>query len=356
MPPAAAPSDDARAVAAAVSSALPWAETKTPVVVAVSGGADSVGLLLALVRENGENPRRLVVAHAEHDLRGEAAADRGFVVDLAVRLDVPVSWRRLAVRARGDTGGEGLEGRARRLRYAFLIETAREVGARHVLVAHTADDQAETILHRALRGTGVAGLAGMRRSRALCEGIALVRPLLGVSRAAVRAFLARDAAAWREDASNADTARARNFLRHEVLPRCLAGPYPAAGAALVRLGLQAAGVAAALSSAANHLLDLHARRQVDGSVILLARDLARLDAALVAEMFVALWSREGWPQREMTAAHYGLAAAAVRVAPRGAGFDLPGGARLIAEAPGVLRVRPPRDTRRDSERGGSGPD
>lgn len=273
-----------------------------PVVVAVSGGADSVALLIGLVRLGVP---RLLVAHAEHDLRIDAPADRAFVGRLAERFGLPWIWRRLAVRERGDEGaGEGLEARARRLRYAFLADVAHEAGARHVLVAHTADDQAETILHRILRGTGLAGLAGMRRARELCDGIALVRPLLDVSREAGRAFLESACEEWREDASNTDTTRARNFLRHEVLPRCAVGPYPAAVASITRLGCQAATIAAALRSAAEHLLHLYATRQADGSVLLRTGELAALDPHLVAEVFVALWRREGWPQRDMTAGHY----------------------------------------------------
>lgn len=280
-----------------------------PVAVAVSGGADSVALLVGLVRLGVSG---LVVVHAEHDLRDEASADREFVGRLAERFSLPWMWQRLAVRTRGDEpGGEGLEARARRVRYAFLEEVARDVGARYVLVAHTADDQAETILHRILRGTGLTGLAGMRRARALGDGMALVRPLLEVSRDAGRAFLRAASEPWREDASNTDTSRARNFLRHEVLPRCVAGPYPKASTAVARLGSQAATVAAAITSAAEHLLGLYALRQPDGTVLVQMRTLTGLDPHLCAEVFVALWRREGWPQRDMTAGHYAALAALV---------------------------------------------
>jgi tRNA(Ile)-lysidine synthase len=326
-----------------LAAAVPWlTESGQPVVVAVSGGADSVGLLVGLVRLEGI-ASRLVVAHAEHDLRAEAPAERAGVVRLASGLGLPCTWRRLAVRSPADRRGEGLEGRARRIRYAFLTDVARSMGARRVLVAHTADDQAETILHRALRGTGVAGLGGMARARSLCDGIALVRPLLGVSRAAVRGFVRRTRVPWCEDPSNADTSRSRNFLRHEVLPRCAAGPYPAATAALVRLGGQAAGVAAALASAADHLLDRNARSQSDGSVVLLTRDLAGLDPALVAEVFVALWRRESWPQRDMTGAHYQALARMLRAVDEGgrppAARDLPGGIRVAVGPQHALEFR-----------------
>jgi len=323
------------ALAAAVPAAGPGG---FPVVVAVSGGADSVALLLGLVQLGTP---RLMVAHAEHDLRAEAAGDREFVGQLAERLGLPWAWRRLAVRERGgQPAGEGLEARARRLRYAFLGEVAREVGARHVIAAHTADDQAETILHRVLRGTGLAGLAGMRGGRELCDGVALLRPLLGVTRRSAREFLGRAAADWREDASNADTTRARNFLRHDVLPRCQAGPYPAATASLVRLAAQAAGAADALACAAEHLLEVHGQRQEGGGIVLRTAPLAGLDPHLVAEMFAALWRREGWPRRDMTAHHYQSLARLCRDAARhpAGGTDLPGGVRAW-NCPGSLTVR-----------------
>jgi tRNA(Ile)-lysidine synthase len=314
-----------------------------PAVVAVSGGADSTALLLGLVAL-APTPARLVVAHAEHDLRETAGTDREFVAVLAGRLGLPCVWRRLAVRDADDPAGEGLEARARRLRYRFLEEVAREHGARHVLVAHTADDQAETILHRILRGTGPAGLAGMAAARELCDGVALLRPLLAVDRSDVREFLAAEAEAWREDESNADVRFARNFLRHEILARCTAGPYPGAAAALVRLGRQAGQVATALRSAADHLLDTHARRRADGAVELRTSGLVGLDPYLLAEMFAALWEREGWPRRDMTAAHYERLAALVGTADASATgiTDYPGGVRVEPRAGMIALCRQPR--------------
>lgn len=310
-------------LAAGIPATHDWA---FPSVVGVSGGADSVALALAITRlaPSGAGGR-LVVAHADHGLRAESTADRDFVRALAERLGVRFVCRRLDVS--GGGGREGLEGRARRLRYEFLAEAAHEAGARHVLVAHTADDQAETILHRLLRGTGVGGLAGMRRSRLLADGVALVRPLLHVSRASVRAFLAATGQSWREDVTNADSARARNFLRHEILPRCAAGPYPAATEAIVRLGHQAAAAAAALASAADHLLDARSRRLDGGGVAVRTTDLKHLEPQLLAELCAAIWRREDWPRRDMTAAHYQALADLMRGPDRASWLELPGGVR-----------------------------
>lgn len=318
---------------------------EAPAIVAVSGGADSVALLLGLARLSPPQAR-LVVAHACHDLRPEAPADRDFVAALAGRLRLPCASRLLAVRDDPEGRGEGLEARARRLRYEFLVDVAREHGARYVAVGHTADDQAETILHRALRGTGLAGLAGMRRGRELADGVALLRPLLHLPRMLGRSFLEAEGERWREDATNADPAFARNFLRLEILARAERGPYPSATAALVRLGEHAGRSAAALASAAEHLLEIHARRQEDGAITIPATALVGLDPHLVAEVFVALWRREGWPQRDMAARHYAaLAALAAADRPDAAGHtvELPGGIRARVAGRGDVVIRRAQD-------------
>lgn len=333
-----------------LAAALPAVDFwSMPVLVAVSGGADSVALLAALRRLVPAGlERRLIVAHAEHDLRVAAATDRKFVVDLTHRLGLACVWRRIAVR--DDDGDEGLEGRARRLRYGFLAAVAVEQGARYAVVGHTADDQAETILQRTLRGTGLAGLGGMAAARELVAGVSLLRPLLGVRRDAARTFLEAIGQTWREDESNGDPRHARNFIRGEILPRCAAGPFPAATESLIRLGHQASLVAAALRSAAEHLLAGHASRHADGGIVIRARELAGLDRHLVAEMFVALWRRERWPQQAMTARHYAaLAALVAGPPPPAAATDFPGGIRVTRLAGGWVELRPSSGANRGQE-------
>ena len=172
----------------------------------------------------------------------------------------------------------------------------------------------------------------MASARELSDGVALVRPLLAVPRGVVRAYLGSRGQCWAEDATNADVRYSRNFLRHEILARCESGPYPAAAASLVRLGSQAAAVAGAVRSAAEHLLEAYSHRHADGTTVLQTQKLAALDRHLLAEIFVALWQREGWPRRDMTARHYSQLAAmaassadpAVAAPPA---IDLPGDVR-----------------------------
>jgi tRNA(Ile)-lysidine synthase len=183
------------------------------IVLAVSGGADSMALLYGAARlvETGARRWTLSVAHLDHALRPESADDAAFVTDAAAALALPTEARRTDVAALARAEGRSIEEAAREARYRFLDEVAPP-GAL-IATAHTADDAAETVLINLLRGTGLAGVAGIpaRRGR-------IVRPLLGARRAMLRALLDAAGIAWRDDPSNEDRAFLRNRVRHEVLP------------------------------------------------------------------------------------------------------------------------------------------
>jgi tRNA(Ile)-lysidine synthase len=180
--------------------------------VACSGGADSSALLLAL----GTRPGNVVAAHVVHDLRPrrEALRDAARVRGLARALGV--AYVQAEVRVRGVAGNA--EANARAARYAALVRLARAHGCRYVCTAHHADDLAETVLMRLLRGSGPRGLAGMRGTRGLADGVTLVRPMLGVTRMQGEALCTRAGWSWSEDATNRDTTRLRAALRARVLP------------------------------------------------------------------------------------------------------------------------------------------
>ncbi len=189
--------------------------------VAVSGGADSIALLHALAIAAPRYPWRLAVAHFDHRLRGAgSAADAEFVAAEAARLGFPFHGGAAAHRVPKTPGVESTEMAARRLRHAFLARTAREANADAVVLAHHADDQTETFLLRLLRGSGGSGLGGMRwNSHSPADsGVRLCRPLLDIPRSALRAWLAARGIGFREDPSNADRAFARNDVRHRLLP------------------------------------------------------------------------------------------------------------------------------------------
>jgi tRNA(Ile)-lysidine synthase len=184
------------------------------VVVAVSGGADSVALLDILARLDLEC-LKLVVAHLNHCLRGEASdGDEAFVAGLAAGYGLPFASKRVDVAALAKASKLSLEDAGRQARYSFFAQTAEIHGATSIAVAHHLDDQAETVLMRLLRGAGGAGLSGMASIKGL-----LKRPLLQVCRADIERYLRARGITFRTDATNADPAILRNSIRHELLPR-----------------------------------------------------------------------------------------------------------------------------------------
>jgi len=189
------------------------------VVVAVSGGADSTALLDALVRmRDRKDPEiRIVAAHLNHLLRAEESdGDERFVRDLAGRLGVELCVERSDVAALRD--GRNLEATARELRYDLLRRCAESSGADLIMTAHTRDDQAETVLMRMIRGTGIHGLRGIHPVRPLGACVSLVRPMLDISRAEIIDHCTMRELEWRTDASNFSIDLTRNRVRHELLP------------------------------------------------------------------------------------------------------------------------------------------
>src|SRR5262245_51646105 len=169
----------------AVDKAWPtrqWSDSH--VVLAVSGGPDSVALLRAVMslKQRAGGPGRLFVAHLHHGLQAAADEDQAWLEKLCRRWGIPIELGRADVATSAAEYGDGLEAAARDARYEFLRATAEALGARWVAAGHTADDQVETVFHRIVRGTGFAGLAGMPRARALAPSVTLVRPLLDVRR------------------------------------------------------------------------------------------------------------------------------------------------------------------------------
>jgi len=188
-------------------------------ILAVSGGVDSLAMLRILHALAPEFNTRLHVATLDHGLRGaESAADAAFVREQAVALDLPVTAGAVDVAAYAQDQRIGIEAAARRVRYRFLADVAEQVGARIVATAHQQEDQAETLLLHLIRGAGLTGLRGMQPRTWLPDGIALIRPLLDTPRADLEAFLHERGLTAREDASNTDTRFTRNRIRHDVLP------------------------------------------------------------------------------------------------------------------------------------------
>ena len=188
------------------------------IAVAVSGGADSVALLRRLLEERRQLGVVLSVAHVQHGIRGAAAEeDSAFVAGLAAAHDLPFHLHRTDAPAAAATLHETLEEAARNLRYAFFRELMAKGHADTVATAHTLDDQAETVLHKLLRGAWTEGLSGIHPVLPAEPG-SIVRPFLDNRHAGIEAWLLWLQQPWREDATNQDVAHTRNRIRWQLLP------------------------------------------------------------------------------------------------------------------------------------------
>jgi tRNA(Ile)-lysidine synthase len=278
-------------------------------VVAVSGGGDSVALLRLLHSFAGRLRLRLSAAHLDHGARGdEARQDSAFVAELCDSLGLHADfgqWR--------PARAAHFESDARRARYAWLTEIAHTRKASVVAVAHTSDDQAETILHRIVRGTGLRGLAGMAWIRALGSehNIALARPLLDVPRRALRDYLSELGQPFQEDRSNTDVTRTRARIRHDLLPKLQREYNPKAAEALVRLGAHAAALCRSMDADLEGLERAAVAARERDAVVLKRGILTGVPALLRAELLRRIWRGAGWPEQGMMAQRWWRLAALV---------------------------------------------
>ena len=288
---------------------------------AVSGGPDSVALLRALAPLGD-----VQVAHLNHRLRGaDSDADEAFVRDLCAQCDLPCHTHAMEMAQLAE--GDNLEAVARRERYAWLTALAQGLSLPMVATGHTASDQAETVLHRLLRGTGLEGLRGIAAARPLAEGVTLVRPMLDLSRGEVLAYLEAIGQESRHDATNDDRTLTRNRLRHELLPLLARDYNPRIEAVLGRLALQAEEFFTDEEVAAWGLLQSAERpSSVAGEVWLDSATLAGAPGRLIRAVLRLVWRRENWPLGAMDAAHWHALQWVCRGEP--VARDLPGGVRV----------------------------
>lgn len=285
------------------------------VVIAVSGGADSVALLhlLRFLLERWE--LRLVAAHFDHAMRSDSAADADWVAGLCKAWGVPLERERARHELRS-------EAEARTARYRFLHDVADRHAADRLVLAHHADDQAETVLFRAIRGTGLRGLAGIpeRRGR-------IVRPLLPFRRADVKEYLLAARLSYRVDPSNLSGRYARNRLRNEVIPR-LESIVPGASRSLARLAARAraeeAAWASVLETLERELVVGRSKSRIELALPLLLEYHAEVRARVLRRMLRRLGSV---PDRAGTRS----AVEFTTYGKSGAGIDLAGGVRLERE-------------------------
>jgi tRNA(Ile)-lysidine synthase len=266
------------------------------VVVAVSGGADSValaGVLHAIGRYH------LNLAHVHHGLRPQADADAAFVDQLARRWLAPFYLEKIDTPGLAKEWGVGTEEAARRGRYAALVATAQRTKSPAVAVAHHSDDQVETVLHRIVRGTHLRGLGGMPVSRPLGEGVALVRPLLWARRSEVEQFCRRQELAWQTDHTNAITDYSRNFIRHDLLPLVRQRLNVRADEAILRLAAAADEAQQVLEELAEELFKRACRKRSPSAVALRVAPLKKAQPLLAAMALRRALAELDAPEQEL---------------------------------------------------------
>jgi tRNA(Ile)-lysidine synthase len=191
------------------------------ILLAVSGGVDSVAMAGTLVRLTEAHflTAEFIIGHVNHNLRGASAdKDEQFVADMAKRLGLRTITRSVDVRRYATENKLSIETAARNLRASALTDIANETGCKTIATAHHKNDNAETIIHRLLRGTGLRGLGGIWPKRDFPASVTFVRPLLGVTRAQIIQYCTANGLDWRHDHTNDDVSFTRNRIRHLLLP------------------------------------------------------------------------------------------------------------------------------------------
>lgn len=278
------------------------------VVVGVSGGPDSMALLHLLLDLNktaGWN-LQLFVAHLNHQLRGEESqADAAFVQAVTDSLSIPCMIETRDVSALAKKGGTGVEEASRRERYELFERVCLQVGSRIIAVGHQADDNAETVLFRVLRGTGLRGLAGIPRVRSLgpTSNVRIVRPLLRLSRAWILKYLADAGIVYREDSSNASNEPRRNRIRNLIIPQIQEQLNPQVRQALVRLGEQAAWLEEFLGETVQRTFETLIISHTDQFLTLNADAMSRKSRIVQTELIRVTYRTFGLGEQDLSFAH-----------------------------------------------------
>lgn len=305
-------------------------EKNATVVVGVSGGPDSMALLHALcaLNEDVDYELRLHVAHVNHMLRGfEAEKDAAFVEAAADSLNLPCTVYACDVASIAKEKSQSIEEAAREERYHFLERVCLQIGAQQAAVGHHADDHAETILFRILRGTGLRGLAGIPTHRPISpmSDALVVRPLLRFTRAQIIQFLSQRGIPFREDRTNASTEPMRNRIRHLILPKLEEEVNPQVRDALIRLGEQARWVEEYLNETAQRTLETLVISRSDQALTLNVSSLARKNRIIQTELLWRSVASFDIGQQDLSFTHIKAVLELINDPASGKQVSLPGG-------------------------------
>ena len=340
-----------------------------PMLVAVSGGPDSVALLRLLLHLRAQQPTSisvpivpndclvkgslininqprasipsLSVGHVNHGLRGpEADADEAFVRDLCDQLGVACHvWNAAQQGSAPAQSARCSEEQLRDLRYQALLNMAHETGARYLAMGHSRDDQVETILFRIFRGTGLAGLAGIPSMRVIDDSVTLIRPVLDVSRAEILELLDSLQQTYCVDASNRNQKYARNYLRQTLIPLLKDAVGSHVDESLLRLGNHAQEVQQFITQQAENLKTCLIQ-QTSSQLELDTDQLAAQHQLLIRQFLVGCWQEQEWPIGEMTFEHWTQLVDIVQRRTPQTVINLPGNIRVDARACHVVISSP----------------
>ena len=306
------------------------------VLLAVSGGRDSMALMHAVARLRDDLMLpQLVVAHLNHGLRGEAGRqDAELVRTACATLNVPIVISECAEGQLEQASCGSVEEAARLARYEFLRATAEVHGIPVIATAHYAADQAETVLHNILRGTGLRGLRGMPERRRLSESVELIRPMLNFADRTIAEFVQHHGIPFATDASNVDTRFTRNRIRHSLLPQLRRDFNTNVPEALIGLAAQTQDLLQSLDVIAETLLTEAILEQTQEFCRMNATRLQLQPESIVRHALTVLWQQQNWPRREMNRSHWNRLTAMVFDKSSPPSIDFPGGVR--AELRGQL--------------------
>ncbi len=297
------------------------------VLVAVSGGRDSVALLRALVEIRGDvaGKAEIFAGHFNHQLRGdESDGDEAFVRELCERWKVKLVTGE-SVKSVSD------EASLREERYRFLRQTAGRLNCRYIVTAHHATDQVETVLFRIFRGTGIGGVGGIPQYRVINDSITIVRPMLECMPEDIDAAMKHWGQRWREDTSNQQSHYARNFLRKEVLPTLIERFGAKVIPNVLRLAKQSREVREFLRELATVGLSEAVSFESDGSVVVHCAAAGQSDQVVRRQMFAEIFRIQGWPLESIGFDELQRLADLVVASSDVVAFDLPGAVSCFRE-------------------------
>ena len=316
------------------------------ILLAVSGGRDSMALLHGTAQlRHVQGSGSVVVAHLNHGLRGDfSRGDAELVRSTSERLGLSVVISECTAGALQASSRGSLEESARNARYDFLRRAAIEHGLSYVATAHHAGDQAETVLHNIVRGTGLRGMRGIPEQRPLGDSVTLIRPLLTISPDEIERFIEEQQIVFGDDATNADTSMTRNRIRHQLLPKLRSDFNPQVDSALMRLSQQTGEIIDCLDALANRILS-EATLEETPLVCRLDRELLRKwPQAVIRHAITVLWTRCGWPRQKMTTEHW-TRLSEIIVGGREQSLDFPDRLRMSCSGR-VVRIERSTQTRR----------